>query len=294
MAHPPPQSHEEDLVDEAADESFPASDAPPWTAMHAGAPSPRPWTADHGQELRASLRTALERLAGTPGETEHGGGAPEEWVARAMLDAGRAVVREPIGDTGRPRNVEAELIGAERDAPGVIVGARYDGGDPGAVALELAVVRALARERLRRTLRFVAFAAVGGSERYVERLRRDQTPVHAMLALAEVDLSRTRGRATLLFVGNFRSWPTGRAARDAFRSASRIPARALALPSWLAPGSPSDATPFWRNGWPGVTVTDRWPWLSTHGRRLEPDVDQMAAAVPGLVAAIVRLAGGRA
>jgi hypothetical protein len=40
-------------------------------------------------------------------------------------------------------------------------------------------------------------------------------------------------------------------------------------------------------------MTDRAPWLSMRDRAAEPDVDQMAGAVSGLVAAVVRLAGGR-
>lgn len=290
MSDPPAQPPIEDDVDEAVAESFPASDPPSWTPAHAGSPSHRRWALEHGHDLRAAIRADLERLARAA--QEHDPAALEHVVARAMLDAGRAVVREPVGGTLGRRNVEAELIGAERAAPSVVVGARYDDPDPSGVAVQLAMVRALTRERLRRTIHFVAFTREGGSAHYVERLRRDGKTVAAMLSLARLDLARRRRAATVLFVGNFRSTHVARSARDAFRVSSRIAARALTLPGWFPGVESSDHAAFWRQRWPGVMVTDRQPWAASEDR-FELDVDGMAAVVPGLVAAVARLAGGR-
>ena len=263
--------------------------------MRAGSPPHPPWTLEHGLELRTSLRADLERLvraAQRGGEQSRS--ALEDAVVTSMLGAGRAIVREPIDHTLLVRNVEAELIGAAHDAPIVVIGARYDAPDPSGVAVELALVRALAHQRLRRPLRFVAFATARGSERYVERLRRDRVTVHAMLSLSRLALTRTRGRASVLFLGDLGSGAIARSAREAFRASSRIGARAFTLPSWLPPLASSDQALFRRQGWPAIAVTDRAPWLSGGHPSADPDLDRMAAAVPGLVAVAVRLAGGRA
>jgi hypothetical protein len=285
---------DEEIIDEAAAESFPASDAPAWTTAHVGGPSPRPWALEQSRELRASLRADLDRLVRARDRSESSrADAAEEVVSRSMLGAGRAVIREPVDDARRVHNVEAELLGADRGAPVVVLGARHGSDDPSGVAMELAVLRELARERLRRPVRFVAFAR-GGEERYADRLRRERTPVHAILFLARLDLPRARDQNRVLFLANIGSGPTARAARDAFRASSRIPARALALPSWF-PGLRSfEQASFWRRRWPAAIATERAPWLAPRRDPGVPDLDRMAAAVPGFVAAVARLAGGRA
>jgi hypothetical protein len=283
----------DELVDEAGAETFPASDAPAWNPIHAGAPLSRPTPKEPSHEaLRTLLRDDVERLRRSFADPDERRRAREEVVSRAMLASGRAVVREPVDDAMRVRTVECEQIGMMREASVVILGARYDQDDVSGIAALLAVSRALAHHRLRRNVRFVAFAdspPLEGSSRYAERLWTGGVGVHAMVSLARLDLTRDH-EASLLFVGNFRSRGLVRGAREAFGRASRIGVRALALPAWMPGVRASDHAAFWRHAWPAMMVSDGAPWRARSAAA--PDVDRIAAAVPGLESMTMRLAGG--
>jgi hypothetical protein len=209
-----------------------------------------------------------------------------------MLDAGRAIVREPVDEELSTWNVEAEQLGTDPGAPSLIVGARCLESDASGAAMLLALLRAVSPARLRRTVRFVLFAGAAGSARFLERLDAERASACAMLSLARLDLARARSTNHVLFVGSMRSASVARTARDTFRASSRIPARSLVLPSWVPGVASSDHTVFLRRGLPAVMVADAAPWRIGHSADV-PDVDRMAAAVPGLVAVVVRLAGGR-
>jgi hypothetical protein len=286
-------SREEELVDEAGVETFPASDAPAWTSAHAGLPVPRSVSAEHGHEvIRSLLRVDVERLSWPAADREERRRAREEIVARAMLGARRAVVREPVDSALRVRTVECEQLGAAHEASCVIFGARYDGDDVSGVAALLALMRALAHFRLRRNVRFVAFAdapPVSGSARFAERLWTSGVGVHSMVSLARIDLARDHA-AALLFVGDLRSRSLLRGAHEAFVRASRINARWMRLPTWLPGLRGADHVAFRRYAWPAMMVADGPPWRLRSARA--PDVDRIAAAVPGLVGVATRLAGG--
>ncbi len=300
MSQPPHGVPEDELVDETTAESFPASDAPSWSAMHAGAPSPRPWVAEHAREVRAALRADVERLAramADANDAERRGESRslvvEDMAAQAILDAGRAVIREPVDESLRAWNLEAEQLGAERESACVIVGASLGARDASGAALLIAIIRALAPARMRRTVRFAVFAAQAGSQRFAERLNREGCDVHAMLSLGQLDLTRGAPAPSVDFVGNFQSASFARAARDAFLRSSRIRARAVVLPSWLLGLRSPDRALLWRQGWPAVVATDAPLWRRVRRSTAAPDVDRMAAAVPGLASAVARLAGGR-
>jgi Zn-dependent M28 family amino/carboxypeptidase len=177
-----------------------------------------------------------------------------------------------------------------REASCVVVGARYDGDDISGIAVLLAVSRALAAVDLVRNVRFVAFAntaGTSGSEQYVERLSGTGASVHAMLSLDRIDLARDR-EVSLLVVGNLASRRLVRRTARAFEMASRIAVRGVALPAWVPGVAASDHASFWRCGWPAVMVSDGPLWRVRSADA--PDVDSIAAAVPGLIAAVTRLA----
>lgn len=296
MQPPHASPGEEELVDEAGAETFPASDSPSWNATHAGAPAQRLLSPEPEPEvLRSLLRSDVERLGRTFADVEDRRRTREELVSRVMLASGRAVVREPVDDALRVRTVECEQVGAMREASCLILGARYDMDDVSGIAALLAVSRALSHLRLRRSVRFVAFAdapapsAASGAQRYVERLWTSGVGVHAMMSLARLDLARDHD-ASLLFVGNLRSRKLVNGAVRAFGMASRIGARAVTLPAWLPGVRASEHAAFWRRSWPALMVADGPPWRLRSARI--PDVDCIAAAVPGLVAVATRLASG--
>jgi hypothetical protein len=289
----PPSEPSEEMVDEASAESFPASDAPAWTAARLGSPTVRPALAEHARELRASLRGDVERLEATRHGTARAPSAVEDLVAAAMLDAGHSVTRSPADDAGQAHNVECELRGAERGASTLVVGARFDRADESGVAMLLALLRGLGASRTRRALRLVAIASPLGGQRYAERLRAEGVPVRALVSLGPLDLARDRRRAGALFLGDLAARNASRAERRSADAASWIPARALWLPAWWPGAGSTRRATFGRVAWPVVTVRDAAAWRDGRGRPPAPDVDRMAAAVPGVIAAVVRLAGGR-
>ena len=282
---------DEERIDEIVAETFPASDAPAWNATHAGEPVQRSVAPEPTPEaMRALLRADLERLSrSTPCAAEQRKHR-EDAIARAFLASGRSVIREPVDSEMLVRTLECEQVGSVREASCVIVGARYDDADVSGVAALLAVSRALTGTDLLRNVRFVAFAntsRASGADRYVERLSKSGDSVHAMLSLGRLDLARGHD-ASVLVVGNLASRQIVHRTARAFRMASRIGVRGVSLPSWVPGVAASDHASFWRYGWPAAMVLDGPHWRT---RSLgAPDVDRIAAAVPGLVAAVVRLA----
>jgi Zn-dependent M28 family amino/carboxypeptidase len=229
-------------------------------------------------------------------------------------------------------NLEITLPGATNPTEIVLAGAHYDTvlGSPGAndnasgVAALLEIGRALVGQRLRRTVRLVAFVneeppffywGAMGSGQYAEAARQRGDDIRLMMSLemlgAYSDLRHSQSyppmigwfypdRANFIaFVSNLSSRHVLKRTVQAFRRVSTFPSEYLAAPSIVPGVSWSDHLSFWRQDYPALMVTDtsfyRYPHYHTAQDTPEKlDYARMAQVVEGLAKAIVVLANDEA
>jgi Zn-dependent M28 family amino/carboxypeptidase len=284
--------------------------------------------------LEARLRGHVEALAGKIGERHVGRPgalhAAEAYIAGALAGLGYDVARQTYLAQGvESSNLEVVIPGGSRASEVVLVGAHYDTvpGSPGAddnasgVAGVIEIGRALRGGSLARTVRLVAFVneeppffyfGEMGSRVYARAARARGDDIRVMLSLEMLgcysDAAGSQAYPPLLgmfypekgnfiaFVSNLRSRRTLREVVRAFRGGSDFPAEKLASPGIVPGVSWSDQLSFWREGYPGVMVTDTafYRYRHYHSATDTPekiDYARMARVVEGLGRAVGELAG---
>jgi hypothetical protein len=213
---------------------------------------------------------------------------------------------------------EIILIGAHYDSVFGSPGANDNGSG---VAAMLALARRFAKRQPERrltqtpykTLRFVAFvneeppyflSGEMGSLVYARRCKERGEKISAMISLetigyfsdaphSQVYPSRALGAFYpkvgnfIGFVSNVHSRTLLRRAIAVFRKHAKIPSEGAALP-WFIPGvSWSDQWSFWKNGYPGIMVTDTAPFRYPYYHSADDtpdklDYDRFALVVSGM------------
>jgi Peptidase family M28 len=274
--------------------------------------------------LREELHADVQKLAGEIGERNMWHypqlNAAADFIENSFSRAGLRPRRDSYELHGQAcDNIETEIRGARPEI--ILIGAHYDSvfGSPGAndngsgLAAALALARRFAVRKTEHTLRFVAFvneeppyflSGEMGSLVYAGRCKARGDKISAMISLETIGYfsdaphSQTypspglgifypRVGNFIGFVSNVHSRTLLRRVIALFRQHAKIPSEGAALPSFIPGVSWSDQWSFWRNGYPGIMVTDtapfRYPYYhSANDTPDKLDYDRFTLVVSGM------------
>jgi len=253
--------------------------------------------------------------------------AAADFIEDSFSRAGFHPRRDTYEIRGQPcHNIDVEIPAQQGAAvssppPIIVIGAHYESvfGSPGAndngtgVAATLALARRFVGTTPQHTMRFVSFvnevppyflSGEMGSFIYAGRCRARGDKISAMISLETIGYfsdaphSQTYPSPGLgLFypkVGNFIGFVSNVHSRTllrrvvaAFRKHAKIPSEGAALPAFVPGVSWSDQWSFWRNGYPGIMVTDtapfRYPYYHSSSDTPDKlDYDRFALVVSGM------------
>jgi Zn-dependent M28 family amino/carboxypeptidase len=247
------------------------------------------------------LRKDVEVLAGEIGERNlyryERLQAAADYIERSFSQAGYQPIRHEYDALGKTfANIGAEIRGRDFAHEIVVVGAHYDTarGSPGAndnasgVAGMLALARGFAGKEMSRTLRFVALANEErpllrtpkmGSRVYARHCRQQGEKIVAMLSVETIGycsegkgsqwlscfglLYPSRGNFILL-AANIASRLLLKRCAEVFRRRAPIACETVTLPGFLPGARSSDQWSFWKEGFPGLMITDTAPLRYPH------------------------------
>jgi Zn-dependent M28 family amino/carboxypeptidase len=251
--------------------------------------------------LREELRADVRKVAGEIGERNMWHypqlNAAADFIEASFSRAGLRTRRDSYDMRGQAcHNIEAEIPGVRPEV--LLIGAHYDSvfGSPGAndngtgVAATLALARRFAHRNPQHTLRFMAFVNEEppyflsdemGSLIYARRCKARGDKISGMISLETIGYfsdaphSQTYPSPGLGmfypkvgnfigFVSNVHSRALLRRVVGLFRKHAKIPSEGAALPAFIPGVSWSDQWSFWRQGYPGIMVTDTAPFRYPH------------------------------
>ncbi|MGQ4807609.1 Bacterial leucyl aminopeptidase [Candidatus Entotheonellaceae bacterium PAL068K] len=284
-------------------------------------------------EVQAWLHRHVRMFAGKIGERNLWRYAALEAAARYIEETlqgmGYEVRTQSFEVAGKTvKNLEAVLVGSTRAEEIVLIGAHYDSvlDSPGAndnatgVAAVLEIARLLAKRRLARTVRFVAFVNeeppffqtdAMGSRVYARRARAQGEQISAMLCLETIGYYTDAAGSQrypfpfryfyptvanfLGFVGNLASRSLVHRSIASFRQHATVPSEGVAAPGWLTGIGWSDHGSFWQEGYAAMMVTDTalFRYAPYHTQDDTPekiDYGRTARVVTGLASVVADLA----
>jgi hypothetical protein len=257
--------------------------------------------------------------------------AAADFLKASLSQAGYQVQQQDYTiDRQTYYNLEVEIPGTEQADEIVIIGGHYDSvayspgandnGTGAAATLELA--RLFAGKKPARTLRFVEFVNEEppffwtenmGSMVYAKRCKQRKEKIVAMLSLETMGYYSDKVGSQqyplpflgfiyplqgnfISFIGNIASGSLVRDVVASFRRHTQFPSEGAALPGELTGVGWSDQWSFWKQGYPGVMVTDTAPFRYPHYHTQYDTPDKinyeyLARVVAGLERAIAELSG---